>query len=356
MSALGVHYAESVDEKTKIALEKGAAFHYRMRYLDGTSIETVDERNYYKREPREGNIGFAFSEDGVRFVNEQYAITKYLWYYFTADLLNYQDRIDKRILRERPDRKPVSFISDKGRIAVRHDGSWQRVVSAHVARQSPSRWIQDRQSFLSVFHRDVGLIVGGGNTKLQPRWSTFTVGSTNLMEGRGGENPDFMAPRGLAHIPDEADVISSDDFGVRLKYGPEEAMVSTRIRNDRSLTIEYARMTDGSPPMTAHVTIIPHPGKSIVSGKGHKAILGPEPFVWTAGSFGGQFEHNGVRYTVPPEATVRWPVYPYDPYRKDGRAELKNARIVIELPFSKTVRSYLVQLDVLHVTARWKRQ
>lgn len=354
--ALGIHYAETGDEATGQALAKGAAFQYRMRYLDGTSIETVDERNYYKREPREGNIGFAFTDDGVRFVNEQYATTKYLWYYFTADLLNYQDRIDKRILAERPDRKVVSFSSDKGRIAVRHDGNWQRVVSAHVGRQSPSRWIQDRQNFLSIFHKDVGLIVGGGNTKLQPRWSTFAVGPTNLMDGRGGENPGFMAPRGLIHIPEAAEVRWSDDLGVRLKYGSQEALASTRIINDRSLQIEYARLTDSAPPMTAHVTIIPHPGRPIVPDKGRKATLGAEPFVWTPGSFGGWFEHNGVRYAVPPEATVRWPVFPYDPYRKDGRAELKNARIVIELPFTHTVRRHLVQLDVLPGAARGKRQ
>lgn len=353
--ALGIHYAETADEATRQALKKGAAFHYRMRYLDGSSIETVDERNYYRTEPREGNIGFAFSDEGVRFINEQYATTKYLWYYFTADLLNYKDRIDKRILSEKPDRRPVSFVSDKRRIAVRHDGNWQRVVSAYVAKQSSSRWIQDRQNFLSIFHRDAGLIVGGGNTKLQPRWSTFAVGATNIMEGRGGENPDFIAPRGLVYIPDAAEILSSEDFGVRLKYGIEEAMVSTRVRSDRSLTVEYTRVTDNATPVTAHMTIIPHAGTSIIPGKGRKSILGSEPFVWSAGSFGGQFEHGGVRYAVPPEATVRWPVYPYDPYRKDGRAELKNARIVVELPFSKTVRRHLVQIDVLPVEKRAER-
>jgi len=354
--ALGIHYAETADEATRHALEKGVSFQYRMRYMDGSSIETVDERNYYKSEPREGNIGFAFSGDGVRFINEQYATTKYLWYYFTADLLNYQDRIDKRIFSEKPNRQPVSFISDKRRIAVRHDGNWQRIVSAHVAKQSPSRWIQDRQNFLSIFHKDVGLIVGGGNTKLQPRWSTFAVGATNLMEGRGGENPDFIAPVGLVYIPDSAEVLSSGDFGVRLKYGLDEAMVRTWIMNDRSLAVEYTRVTDNATPMTAHMTIIPHTGTSITPGKGRKTILGSEPFVWGAGSFGDQFEHNGVRYTVPVDATVRWPVYSYDPYRKDGRAELKNARIVVELPFSKTVRRHLLQIDVLSVGERSERK
>jgi hypothetical protein len=344
--ALGIHYAETSDEATRRALEKGVSFLYRMRYPDGTAIETVDERNYYRREPREGNIGFAFCNEGIRFVNEQYARTHYLWHYFTADLLNYGDRIAGGILAETPAHRPVSFIADRERIAVRSDGSWQRVVSAHVARQSPSRWIQDRQNFLSIYHEDAGLIVGGGNTKLQPRWSTFALGTLPPVDGWPGENPDFMAPKGRATIPDAAMIHWGEDLGVLLTYGPDEGRVRTRIGNDRSLTIEYERLTDGATPMAACVPIIPHPGKPIVSGGGEKAVLGAEPFVWSGGSLGGQFEHNGVRYAVPSQALVRWPVYPYDPYRKDGRTEIRNARIVIELPFSKTVRRQHVHIEV----------
>ena len=38
----------------------------------------------------------------------------------------------------------------------------------------PSGWT-DRQQFLSIWNKDCGLIVVGGNSKNQPEWSNFVV-------------------------------------------------------------------------------------------------------------------------------------------------------------------------------------
>lgn len=43
-----------------------------------------------------------------------------------------------------------------------------RLLSAYHCEPGETRWIQDRQAFVSVFHDDTGLILTGSNTKLQP--------------------------------------------------------------------------------------------------------------------------------------------------------------------------------------------
>ncbi len=48
-----------------------------------------------------------------------------------------------------------------------------------------SRWIQDRQNFVSIYHDKTGLIVGGGNLA-QPGWSNFTIGDPAALGPRGG--------------------------------------------------------------------------------------------------------------------------------------------------------------------------
>jgi hypothetical protein len=350
MNALGIYFAESLDEAARVALEKGAQFHYKMRYLDGTNIETVDERNFYRKDIREGNTGFAFSTGGSMFINEQYEKKKYLWYYVNADFLNYWPLVEKTLLVEKSLRKKSSFVSLDNKSAVRYDGRWQYAVSAHVAEQSKNRWLSDRQNFISVYHEKTGLIVGGGNTKLQALWSTFTVGDTNLLKYSNVENPDFSNPAGLDHIPDRAELIIGDVVGLHLWYGAEQCTVQPRLVDDNSLWLEYKRLTLTPKKVEAHVTIIPNIAKQLLSQNRGMLQLTDKPFALEAGTFGEYFEHNGVRFYVSPFASVRWPVYPYDQYMKDGKAALKDARIVITLPLSAQENLQLVRVEVLDLS------
>ena len=69
-------------------------------------------------------------------------------------------------------------LTEKGveRAATLRQGPWFICLSAYTAPLDRSRWHQDRQNLVSIWHEKVGLILGGGNTKLQPAWSNFTVG------------------------------------------------------------------------------------------------------------------------------------------------------------------------------------
>ena len=70
--------------------------------------------------------------------------------------------------------------------------------------------------------------MGGGNTKLQPLWSTFSVGDTSVMRHTPGDvDPDFGPFEGLAHIPDSAEILKDEDSaGVELHYGDDVGTVT----------------------------------------------------------------------------------------------------------------------------------
>ncbi len=115
---------------------------------------------------------------------------------------------------------------------------WFFCLSAFVVEIPQNRWGQDRQNFVSVFHDRTGLIVGGGNTKLQPLWSTFTVGDSSLLAHTpGDEHPDFSPREGLIHAPEGASYRTGEDAsGLTLKYGEETCTVTLapqgETRND----------------------------------------------------------------------------------------------------------------------------
>jgi hypothetical protein len=199
-------------------------------------------------------------------------------------------------------------------------------ISAFTAPLIQRRWIQDRQNFVSVFHDGPGVIVGGGNTKLQPRWSNFTLGDTRLLALKpGDEDPNFIPPAGLQHVPTEAHLLPNGQLGVVLMYDQVRAEIALNIINAQRL--EYTVSCD--PSLAAHFTILPHLGKSVAAAAGDMSTLSATPFEWHPGAW---FDHAGVRFLLPADVVARWPLLPHNPYTKDGHAEIGEGRIVLDFP------------------------
>jgi hypothetical protein len=55
-----------------------------------------------------------------------------------------------------------------------------------------------------------------------------------------------------------------------------------------------------------------------------------------AAAIGEHFVFAGLKVTMPPGASLRWPARPHNPYAKDGAATLAEARLVLVLPFTET--------------------
>jgi len=345
--ALGIYLAVSGDESVLPALRRAAVFHANFTYPDGSPVETIDERTAYRPGVLPGNVGFCMTDTGRALLRHQLALLDEgsLSADTAASFLLYgrEGPLAEGLFRRKHD-----FVLGRGDAAVRRRGPWFLCASAFVCPVSNSRWIQDRQNFVSVFHEAVGLIVGGGNTKLQPRWSSFTVGAVDAMHHRpGDENPDFQPPEGLRHVPTEAKLaVDGDQFGVDLAYGSQRCAIRLQIVNDRSVMCLYRAEGPCQRPVAAHLTVVPRFGQPVRSQTGRCETIGQSAFVWGPGQAGAWIEHAQVRIGLPPAAEVRWPVLPHNPYRKDGRAEPREGRLVIDLPFGPGGGQYRVSIAI----------
>ena len=57
-------------------------------------------------------------------------------------------------------------------------------------------------------------------------------------------------------------------------------------------------------------------------------------------------EHAGVRFGLPAVASVRWPVLPHNPYRRDGHAAPGEGRIVVDVPLTADAAEQCVRITV----------
>jgi hypothetical protein len=308
VDALGAYLAASHDETIRPILHKSAEFHSHFTYPDGTPVETIDERNPYHGGVTVPNVGFTFSPEGRSYLARQLALHR--------DRISADEAASLLLWGEEGEGAPETAGGDfdytlpSGDAAVRRRGPWFLVVSGLTASQSDSRWIQDRQNFVSVYHDKAGLILGGGNTKMQPRWSNFTVGNVDLLQHKpGDENPQFLVPPGLVHVPSRARVLRGDDFGVELDYADHRGRITLKIVSPERLEYTWS----GDAQMAAHITLLPH--------------LDQQPK-----QSGAWLEYGGVRFHLPDGMTLHWPVLPHDPYRKDGHAEPAQARAVLDGP------------------------
>ncbi|MFZ2644455.1 MAG: hypothetical protein WA117_25925 [Verrucomicrobiia bacterium] len=344
--ALGVYYAMSRDASVLEALRRAAVFHGTFVYPDGSNVETVDERNPYEIgtahgkvgftfTPVERNVGFSFTPEGRGFLQHQFQLRQWS---VAADeaachLLYGQSGPAARLAADSDEQ--LAVVGNNEALVLRRK-PWFICMSAFICDQSTSRWIQDRQNFVSIFHDRTGLIVGGGNTKMQPFWSNFTVGDTALLQHKpGDENPKFKPKDGLVHLPSAARLRAEKDApGLDLTYGGEDCRITAQPKGDRTLTLvcEVSRKSDKA--VEAHIVFLPRIGKSVTCASGKTVKLGEAAFDWAAADIGAWFEHGGVRVNVPPGARLAWPKKRHSPYTKDGRSGLHDARLVLCLPFA----------------------
>ena len=351
VDALGTYYALSQDRKVLPALERAARFHANFIYPDGSNIETIDERNPYSKRCSLPGVGFTFCPEGRGYLRLQWSRLKKQQLADDPDtlasLLLYGE--EGPVVASPPSLSRDSvFVTGDGKASVVRKDSWCACLSAYSCPVYPSRWIEDRQNLVSLFHEKTGLILGGGNTKLQPLWSTFTVGDPGRLKHRpGDENPDFSQPAGLLHLPSKA-VLESNGQQLMLEYGGTACRVALDLsKPDLAQLTLVANSPTQAAPVAAHLTFLPVMGKIWRTASGKTGQLGAKPFALTAEQAGAWFEHNGWRVTLPAKSEVNWPVLPHNPYRKDGRAEPQEGRILLALPFSGQVTTQDIVLSII---------
>jgi hypothetical protein len=346
--AMGAYYAMSGDATVLPALERAAQFHAAFTYPDGSAVETVDERNPYHADVRLGTVGFTFSPSGRGFGSQQWQRLK------TANERLDADTAAAFILYGQEgsaaptpgEQERFQFVLGNNEAVVHRQRPWFVCLSAFHSPVEENRWIQDRQNFVSVFHDRVGLIVGGGNTKLQPLWSAFTVGDTALLSHRPGDTaPKFTPPPGLWHVPTNVQ-LNLEQLSLALTYGPAQCRVKADTSDPHRAALTYEMTTNTGQPVEAHVTLLPRLGGAWKTASGKQGTLDKQPLRLAPGEAGAWFEHNGWRISVPPTASVVWHALPHNPYRKDGHATPEEGRIVLVLPFSAQAQRFIVTVEV----------
>ena len=349
VDALGIYYSLTHDAKVLPALERAAQFHANFVYPDGSNIETIDERNPYSTAGHLVGPGFSFSPQGRAYLREYWNRTKNNTAPSHADflatmLLYGQEGTICPLPAQNGD---SLFVTADGKASVIRKGPWCAAFSAYVCPVDNSRWIQDRQNFVSLFHEKTGLILGGGNTKLQPLWSTFTVGNTKLLKHKPGDkNPNFAEPVGLLHVPSTATLDARKSF-LKLQYGATDCAIRVSLSESNKARLTCtATSSSNNLPVAAHITFLPAIQKEWHTASGKSGHL-KKAFDLTAKQAGGWFEHNGWRVQLPESSRITWPAERHNPYRDDGRSDPGDGRIVLTLTFSEKTTARSVDLEIV---------
>lgn len=340
VEALGIYYSYSKDPVVLDALQRSARFHSAVLLPDGSSIACIDERQVYHGGISRGNVGFSWTPEGRGFLLQQYARFqagggRLINADEAATLLLYSGEGDA-VMPPAGGDSAITTIGDNDAAVVR-EKPWAWAVSGYACAPPQNRWIQDRHNHIDVFHDDLGLVTGGGNTKLQPYWSTFTVGDASLLRHTpGDEKPNFVPDTDLKWTADSGR-IATEPCASRLKltYADVDAVSVIRAGEDGSLTMTY--MAPAGKRVQAHVPLMRRAGR-IYLADGSSVKLTEEPFALTSEQIGDHFCYGDLRVSVPPGASLRWPEWQHNPYTKDGNSPLGNAKLVLVLPFDSTDR------------------
>jgi hypothetical protein len=348
VDALGTYYAVSGDRRVLPALRRAAAFHRHFTYPGGQNVETIDQRNPFHDRINPGNVGFTFSPTGRTYLKTQWkALDSKLSADLIASLLLYgeEGETSDSVAAETSDVFVLRESNIDRAATVRH-GPWFICLSAYTGPVSTSRWIQDRQSLVSIYHEKVGLILGGGNTKLQPAWSNFTMGDMSLLAHKPGDtHPNFLPTGQLVHVPSAAQLVRDPLLGLDLAYGPENCRMRVRPVDLESLELTLEATLSSDLPVAAHLTLLPRMNRLLRTAAGAEFTVGEEPIELPAEQVGGGVSHAGYRLQLPEAASLHWPALPHNPYRRDGRASATEGRIEIRIPFDAEHPQYRVLVE-----------
>ena len=332
LEALGIYHHYSKDPVAKQALAKGAQFHAALLWPDGSAVSVVDERNHYSHNRRVGNVGFSCSPEGRRYLLQQ--LDRNIKYNrnvsaeFAAIMLLESDSGKAAPLPE----KESSYVSNDGNFSVSRSAPFQWAMSAYACKAPGNRWIMDRQTHVEIGHDKLGVIGSGGNTKMQPYFSTFTFGDPASFQ------PDYTTKKPVLHpksniqyVPEKA-VLNGNT--VQLTYGQNQCSVTVRPQGE-TLTLEYKLLNTPDKAAMAHFPVIV---TSSLRDGNDKTLK--DNAVYSGKDLANKLCYqNGLVITLPDDAVIRPRVIGFNPYDAYGKGD--GVRLVISLPFSggKTVQN-----------------
>jgi hypothetical protein len=293
--ALGLYHIFTGDDSVLPALQAATEFHNAFTYPDGAVVETVDGRvKYHDRVASFAWPAFSLFPEGRSMVRHRLAgfdprrdCESMQGGCLASSLHHVQEGPEAPCALDEP-----GFVRPyRDWAVVTRQGPWFACLSAFACPPVNSRWGQDRQNFVSLWHERAGLLIGGGNSKIQPEWSTFSAG------GR------FM--------PDSGRLTAR---GVALQYGEVTCELEAELDdNEARLT---ARASHG---LALHNLVLNlKRGQRLRTAAGLDITLGDMAVALGTAQLGEWLQCGDCRLTLPHGAELRWPSYAYNPYAIDA--------------------------------------
>lgn len=347
--AIGLYHVFSGDESVLPCLERATDFHIRYTYPDGRIVETIDGRVKYhdhvadfahttfslfpqgrrylrmlvenldadRQESAEPRISYVISSGSLRIANAEYGLSPRL----ASAYVHLRSGPEAPV----PQDRPTYLIHDREHALIRRGQGWFYCLSGIATPPVESRWGQDRGSYASIWHEGPGLIVGGGNSKNQPEWSTFAVGS--------GADASHLPVAAALHPGDGEDAVAlTYETPARGESAKASAtcVLGLRIASPECLEIHLTGPADVQ--AEAHLTLKLDREEPLRTGAGATLGLDGPSIDLDAGASGGWIGCDKWRLTVPAGSRLQWPVLPFNPYAADGAAPLDEAAGILTVP------------------------
>jgi hypothetical protein len=322
MTQVALYWEYSHDPAALQALRRSTDFHKYFTYPDGKPVEVINDRNRYWDVDAWGHFGFSHFSDGRRYA-------EFLTNFFPEDNLHmdWLGRLaqDALYYHEGPT-APIPQDQDRYShqmqepAGIRKVGPWVMCLSGLISTQAvKNQFYLDRQASLSVFHKKLGLIISGANSKRQPELATF-------LERTGGEG--FHLP-----ISSRLQMAEGSDR-LSLAYNTFFADLYLSVTHNNDVALRFVISGKGRPPDEARLNLqlCLKAGETLETGTGQRFTLSADRIELSPDVLGGSVHLQGWTLKGDPAARLVWPVYPYNPYANAPESTLENAVGVLTVP------------------------
>ncbi|MBL7734170.1 MAG: hypothetical protein JNL51_01840 [Chitinophagaceae bacterium] len=322
LSSVALYWEHSGDKLALPALRRATDFHKNFTYPNGEPVELMNDRNRYwtgsvikGKDASDPNnyltvspwAQFAFTNfpDGRRYV--QFLASFFKPENMNVDLLG---RLAQNTLyyHEGPltpipqDQQRYQYRLKQVEGGISKNGPWVTAFSGLYSPQAIlNRFYLDRQGNFSVFHKQLGQIITGANSKRQPELATF-------QEKLQGDYHTIPMSSRLQ--------LSADTNRLSLAYNTFFADLYVPKPTEKELKFRFVISSIGNtaddPALNLQLCL--RSGKMLETGAGKKIMLSDERIDLSPAEIGGWIKHNGWTLQVDPTASLSWPVYPFNPY------------------------------------------
>lgn len=323
LSAVAVYWELSKDPAVRAALRRSLDFHMNFTYPDGTPVETMNDRNRYWGGRAWAHFAFSNFSDG-----RSYAA--FLAGFFDPDKLTMEDlgRLSQDALYYHAGAaSPIPQDRDRYDYrmnipaGIRKTGPWVVSLSGIIETQTRNQFYLDRQANLSIFHKALGLIVSGANSKRQPELATFR---------------EKIGPE-VYHLP-LSSRLQMSARGDRLSVAFNSFFSDLYIDppTAREVKFRFVISGKGHPSDEAYATLqlVLRAGEPLTTGGGKTFMLGSDALDLGPEVLGGSIRHHGWTLHLDPAARLMWPVYPYNPYQAAPEKTLEHAVGSLSVPLA----------------------